>query len=448
MISSNKLKFVDLFSGLGGFHLALSRLGCECVFASEIDKGLRDLYRINHGIRPSSDIRFAWKDVPAHDILCAGFPCQPFSKAGSQKGFECSDSGDLFDYILRVVDRHSPQLLIFENVPNIMRHNQGQTWKRIESSLQWRGYEVKANELSPHQFGVPQVRPRALIVAARDLTNFSWPAATATPSELHLSSILDTNPTGADMLTDDYLRYLEVWDEFLHLIPSTSKLPSFPLWAMEFGANYTVAKRSPRSYQKGYLARFKGSFGLSLAGKTKVQQLAALPAYARGEELEFPKWKIRFILQNREFYKQHKQHLSGWLPKVQEFAPSFQKFEWNWQDGSRTLWDKVVQFRASGIRVKNPASAPSLVALTTSQVPVIPWEKRYMTMKECARLQSMDALKQLPASKTRAYKALGNAVNVDVIASVASNLISATSQTEEPNNEHQLGCANPIAGLG
>ena len=188
------------------------------------------------------------------------------------------------------------------------------------------------------------------------------------------------------------------------------------------------------------MARFKGSFGLSLAGKTKRQQLAALPAYARGEELEFPKWKIRFILQNREFYQQHKQYLSGWLPKVQEFAPSFQKFEWNWQDGSRTLWDKIVQFRASGIRVKNPASAPSLVALTTSQVPVIPWEKRYMTMKECARLQSMDALKQLPESKTRAYKALGNAVNVDVIASVASNLISATSQPKKQTTITSLVC--------
>ena len=106
MTSRNNLKFLDLFSGLGGFHLALSPLGCECVFASEIDKGLQELYQINHGIKPSSDIRFAWKDVPAHDILCARFPCQPFSKAGSRKGFECADSGDLFDYILKVVDRH------------------------------------------------------------------------------------------------------------------------------------------------------------------------------------------------------------------------------------------------------------------------------------------------------------------------------------------------------
>ncbi|AUQ54525.1 DNA cytosine methyltransferase [Phaeobacter inhibens] len=447
MSNSSALKFVDLFSGLGGFHLALTGLGCECVFASEIDRDLQELYQINHGMRPSSDIRFAWKDVPEHDILCAGFPCQPFSKAGSQKGFECSDSGDLFDYILKVVDRHSPQLLIFENVPNIMRHNGGQTWERIKSSLKGRGYDVKATELSPHQFGIPQVRPRALIVAARDLSRFTWPELDKGSSPLHLSSVLDTRPSDADLLADDYLAYLEVWEEFLRLIPNSTKMPSFPIWAMEFGASYPFDKRSPKSYQQAYLARFKGSFGQSLAKMSKGQQLASLPAYARSDDDEFPRWKIRFIQQNREFYQQNQQYLSGWLAKVQEFAPSFQKFEWNWQDGSRTLWDKVVQFRASGIRVKNPASAPSLVALTTSQVPVIPWEKRYMTMQECARLQSMGALKQLPESKTRAYKALGNAVNVDVVAAVAKNLIAATSGTAEAIDSPKLERTDLVAGL-
>ncbi|HAG46676.1 MAG: DNA (cytosine-5-)-methyltransferase [Micavibrio sp. TMED2] len=446
MTGSNGLKFVDLFSGLGGFHLALTGLGCECVFASEINQDLQDLYQINHGMRPASDIRFAWKDVPEHDILCAGFPCQPFSKAGSQKGFECADSGDLFDYMLKVVDRHSPRLLIFENVPNIMRHNGGKTWERIKSSLKGRGYDVAATELSPHQFGIPQIRPRALIVAASDLSKFNWPKCERNASPMHLSSVLDERPNNADLLTNDYLAYLEVWEEFLHLIPKSTKMPSFPIWAMEFGATYPFEQRSPKSYQKAYLARFKGSFGQSLAKMSKDQQLASLPAYARTDCANFPRWKIRFIQQNREFFQQNKQYLRNWLPRVREFAPSFQKFEWNWQDGSRTLWDKVVQFRASGIRVKNPASAPSLVALTTSQVPVIPWEKRYMTMRECARLQSMDALKQLPESKTLAYRALGNAVNVDVVAAVAEHLIAATLETSETNDRCKLDRASLIAG--
>ena len=91
------LRFVDLFAGLGGFHLALKSLGCECVFASEIDEALRELYLKNFGMLPESDIRsVSVEKIPEHDILCAGFPCQPFSKAGNQKGFECPQWGNLF----------------------------------------------------------------------------------------------------------------------------------------------------------------------------------------------------------------------------------------------------------------------------------------------------------------------------------------------------------------
>ena len=156
-----RLKFVDLFSGLGGFHAALKRLGHECVFASEIDAKLQDLYHANFGIRPFADIRQCWEDVPSHDILCAGFPCQPFSKAGSQLGFECPESGDLFEYILRIIDRHTPKYLLFENVPNILRHADGETWAGIRDSLVERGYSVDFKELSPHLIGVPQIRYRA-----------------------------------------------------------------------------------------------------------------------------------------------------------------------------------------------------------------------------------------------------------------------------------------------
>lgn len=420
----NSLKFVDLFSGLGGFHSALNGLGHKCVFASEIDEKLRNLYSVNFGMRPASDIRFSWKDVPKHNILCAGFPCQPFSKAGSQKGFDCSDSGDLFDYILKIIDRHSPEYLLFENVPNLIRHAQGQTWERIKNSLRVRGYTVDCRELSPNMFGVPQIRPRAIIVGAKNgLAGFEWPLADYDQSTLHVSSVLDKNPSEAEKLTPDYQRYLEVWEEFLHIIPKNSKMPSFPIWAMEFGADYPVEKRSPYSYDATYLARFKGAFGTSLKGSTKGQQLGLLPTYSQTKVGEFPRWKVRFILQNRDFYKEHQELLQPWLPKIKDFAPSFQKFEWNWQAGSRTIWDKLVQFRASGIRIKNPTTAPSLVALTSSQVPVVPWEMRYMTMKECARLQSMDNLPLLPSTKTQTYKALGNAVNVEVISRVAEKLI-------------------------
>lgn len=139
-----QLRFIDLFAGLGGFHLALTRLGHRGVFASEINPGLQDLYERNFGLRPAGDIRLTpVEDIPPHDIICAGFPCQPFSKAGAQEGFDHPRWGDLFDQVLRIANYHSPKYVLLENVRNLHKHDEGRTWETIKAKLRASGYDVQ-----------------------------------------------------------------------------------------------------------------------------------------------------------------------------------------------------------------------------------------------------------------------------------------------------------------
>ena len=161
------LKFIDLFCGLGGFRIAFEASGGKCVFSSDIDKAARETYKNNFGEEPSGDItKIEAKDIPDFDVVCAGFPCQPFSLAGKRKGFE-DTRGTLFFDVLRIIKEKKPKAFFLENVAGLTNHDGGKTLEVIMDNLDEAGYYATYRLMNAKEYGVPQNRNRWYCVGVR-----------------------------------------------------------------------------------------------------------------------------------------------------------------------------------------------------------------------------------------------------------------------------------------
>ena len=165
-----KIKFIDLFCGIGSFHYSFKKLNWECVMSCDIDKAVKETYKENYGLSPLGDItEIEPKNIPNYDILCAGFPCQPFSQCGQHKGFD-DKRGTLFFNIMKFVEYHKPKIIILENVQGLLNHDGGKTFDRIKNDIETANYTITYKVIKCSDYGLPQMRKRLIIVGIRNNT--------------------------------------------------------------------------------------------------------------------------------------------------------------------------------------------------------------------------------------------------------------------------------------
>tara|TARA_B110000037_G_C17090210_1_gene493691 strand:+ start:724 stop:1929 length:1206 start_codon:yes stop_codon:yes gene_type:complete len=392
MTELKNMKFIDLFCGIGGFHQALIKFGCKCVFACDINKDCREVYENNYKLKPESDIcKVNITEIPDFDILCGGFPCQSFSNAGKKKSLN-DKRGKLFENIIKIAKQKQPKFMFLENVKHIKKIDNGSVFELIIKEFQNAGYYINSSDdntntvfqLSPHQLGIPQQRERIVFVCIRkDIYNKK-------PIKLDIPEIpidftriyeTDNNITKKYKISQDVEKVLDVWDEIITIMETNQKM-SPTMLCDEFQNTYT---------------------------EDEFKLLA--------------KWRQEYITKNKPIYNKYKDKWDLWLEKHKNILSKrkiYSKLEW--QAGKKkendSIYNYFIQLRQSGIRVKRTKYFPTLVAIV--QTPIYGKEKRYITPRECARLQSFPDSFILPIKDRIAYKQFGNAVNVDVIHKVAS----------------------------
>ncbi len=406
-----KFTFIDLFAGIGGFHQAMRYLGGKCIMASEIDSACVETYKTNYNAKDiRGDIRRIEADsIGKFDVLCAGFPCQPFSKAGLQKGFNDKGRGNLFFNIMRILDGHPEVKFVFlENVRNLA--DKEDNWSVIRDELMKRNFFIteKPIILSPSNFGLPQIRERVYILGIRkDIRN----TAILTNDYIHIEdlgleniqfknrcklgsafSILENHVSDDYVVDEEKEKMILAWDEFRK--GTGIKTIGFPIWVDSFGVG--IDDQEVFYTQQGYES--------------------------------MPSWKKKYVDNNRKLYLSNKRFIDKWIKKHKMLTriKLYKKFEWNCGTDVCDIRDAIIQIRQSGIRVKRPDYFPALVAIVNTPI-IFDKEKQHfrtITPREAANLQNFNKRFKLVGTDKQIYKQLGNSVNVKVIKILGEKLFS------------------------
>jgi DNA (cytosine-5)-methyltransferase 1 len=294
-MKGDNLTFIDLFAGIGGFRIALEESGATCVFSSEWDKYAQITYKENFEEIPKGDItNIKETEIPKHDILCGGFPCQAFSISGKQRGFK-DTRGTLFFDIARIVKHHKPKIIFLENVKNLIKHYHGNTLKIILRTLEDLGYNVFYDILKASNYGVPQARERIYLICFRKdlaISNFNFPKPTN--KQIYIKDILEDEKKAKDCIVNR--TDLKFWEK-----DETPSLRPIQIGQINNGG------QGERIYSINGHAITLSAYGGGVAGKTgaylvngKIRRLTPREcARAQG----FPEW-FKIPVSKSQAYKQ------------------------------------------------------------------------------------------------------------------------------------------------
>lgn len=415
--------FVDLFCGIGGFHQAMASLGGKCVFACDINELCRKVYEENYktmgdNLFIASDIKKVAKEnnLPQFDVLCGGFPCQTFSKAGKQNGFkvvenengETDDRGQLFFRIIDILKNHPEcNYIVLENVRNLA--DKENDWQVVCDELKKIGFVITEEPIieSPHNFGIPQVRERVYILGIKESaikTDVLREGKKITREMLHIDAhyracpancipmLLDEVADERYYVPDEISEVLEIWEEFLQNVDEVKS----PFWLHKAGLGIYDDDEYKTNPEIGYAS--------------------------------MPDWKKTMVWKSRVMYNNNHEFIDDWAERhnMTERSLIHQKFEWNASRDCTTIREGITQFRQSGVRVKNPDYFPSLVAMNNT--PIV-WDTaaeryRYLSPHEAAKLQSFKADFIFNESDSVSYRQLGNSVNVKLVRMFAEALLN------------------------